>query len=181
MLLHKVRDICDVTRIMSIKAFMKEDNMDNSQFAEAAERYMDTIYRIAYSWLRNADDANDITQDVLMKLYRTENSFQSEEHLRNWLIRVTVNACKSFFRAPWHKEDDIEKYAESLHFEQPDYRELFEAVMKLDRKYRIPLMLFYFDGYSTREIAGLLGISENTVSTRLSRARAKLKMYLEEV
>ena len=62
MLLHKVKDICDVTRIMSIKAFMKEDNVDNSQFAEAAERYMDTIYRIAYSWLRNADDANDITQ-----------------------------------------------------------------------------------------------------------------------
>ena len=53
--------------------------------------------------------------------------------------------------------------------------------MKLDRKYRVPLMLFYFDGYSTREIASLLGISENTVSTRLSRARAKLKMYLEEV
>src|SRR3712207_2732729 len=121
--------------------------MDNLAFGEAARRYMDTIYRISYSWLKNSDDANDVTQDVLMKLYKTDKEFESDHHLKNWLIKVTVNECKSLFRAPWRRHEDIDAYAETLHFEQEDYRDLFDAVMGLDRKYRVPLMLYFYDGY----------------------------------
>ena len=68
----------------------------NEAFARTAERYMDTIYRVAYGWLKNPDDANDVTQDVLIELYKTEKAFESDAHLKNWLIRATVNRCKMF-------------------------------------------------------------------------------------
>lgn len=154
--------------------------LNQQEFTRAAEKHMDTIYRVAYSWLKNSDDANDVTQEVLLQLYRTDKEFESDSHMKNWLIRVAINQCKKIFRSPWSKLEDIDAYAETLGFEQEDYRELFDAVMRLDQKYRVPLMLFYYEGYTTAEIASILKLPENTVSTRLSRARAKLKDYLGE-
>lgn len=154
--------------------------MKNEAFACIAERYMDTVYRVAYSYLKNRDDANDVTQDVLLDLYRTEKEFESDEHLKNWLIRATVNRCKMLFRSPWRRREDLDDYAETLKFEQKEYLDLFRAVMALERKYRVPLLLFYYEGYTTREVAQILSLPEKTVSTRLFRARAQLKIYLEE-
>ena len=152
----------------------------NEAFAQNAEKYMDTVFRVAYGWLRNPDDANDVTQDVLVELYKTDKAFESDAHLKNWLIRVTVNRCKMLFRSPWRRHEDIDNYAETLPFEQPQDGELFKAVMMLDKKYRVPLLLFYCEGYSTSEVASMLGLPEKTVSTRLFRARAKLRTILEE-
>lgn len=154
--------------------------IENEAFAEVAERYMDTVYRVAYSYLKNPDDANDVTQDALLELYKTDKPFDSDEHLKNWLIRVTVNRCKMLFRAPWRRTEDIDDYAETLRWEEDGHAELFRAVMALEKKYRVPLVLFYCEGYSTAEVAELVGLNENTVSTRLHRARAKLRSYLEE-
>ena len=152
----------------------------NEAFVQAAQRYMDTIYRVAYGWLKNSDDANDVTQDVLVELYKTDKAFESDAHLKSWLIRVTVNRCKMFFRSPWRRLENIDDYTETLSFEQAEDRELFRTVMALDKKYRVPLLLFYYEGYSTAEVAAMLGIPERTVSTRLFRARAKLRTILEE-
>lgn len=154
--------------------------MSNEEFATFAEKYMDTIYRVAYSWTKNTDDANDVTQDVLIQLYKTKKEFESDSHMKNWLIKVTVNCCKMIFRSPWSKMEDIENYGETLGFEDESYLDLFQAVMNLDKKYRVPLMLFYYEGYSTAEIASLLGIPEKTVSTRLFRAKGRLRNYLKE-
>lgn len=154
--------------------------MKNEAFACIAERYMDTVYRVAYSYLKNRDDANDVTQDVLLDLYRTEKEFESDEHLKNWLIRATVNRCKMLFRSSWRRREDLDDYAETLKFEQKEYLDLFRAVMALERKYRVPLLLFYYEGYTTREVAQILSLPEKTVSTRLFRAKAQLKNYLEE-
>ena len=110
-----------------------------------------------------------------------DKAFESDAHVKNWLIRVTVNRCKNVLRAPWHKAEDIADYENTLVFDQPQYRELFEAVMSLDRRYRLPVLLYYYEGYRQREIAGLLGIPEETVRTRLARAREKLKHILSEV
>lgn len=154
--------------------------MSKEEFTVLAERYMDTIYRVAYSWVKNSEDANDVTQNVLIQLYKTTKEFESDSHLKNWLIRVTVNQCKMLFRAPWSRMEDIEAYAETLGFEDESHLDLFQAVMKLDKKYRVPLMLFYYEGYSTAEVAELLELPEKTVSTRLSRAKAKLKNELKE-
>lgn len=154
--------------------------MSNEEFVTYAEKYMDAIYRIAYSWTKNPDDANDVTQDVLVQLYKTTNEFESDSHMKNWLMKVTVNRCKMIFRSPWSKLEDIENYVETLGFEEETHLDLFLAVMNLDKKYRVPLMLFYYEGYSTAEIASLLDIPEKTVSTRLFRAKGKLRDYLKE-
>ena len=154
--------------------------MSNEEFTIFAKKYMDTIYRVAYSWTKNTDDANDVTQDVLIQLYKTTKEFESDSHMKNWLIKVTVNCCKMIFRSPWSKMEDIENYGETLGFEDESYLDLFLAVMNLDKKYRVPLMLFYYEGYSTAEIASLLGIPEKTVSTRLFRAKGRLRDYLKE-
>lgn len=118
----------------------------NEAFAQNAEKYMDTVFRVAYGWLKNPDDANDVTQDVLIELYKTDKAFESDAHLKNWLIRVTVNRCKMLFRSPWRRHEDIDDYAETLSFEQPRDEGLFKAVMALDQKYRVPLLLFYYEG-----------------------------------
>lgn len=155
--------------------------MTDQQFVPLAQRYMDTIFRIAYSYLRSQADADDVTQDVLIQLYKTDTAFESDDHLKHWLIRVTVNRCKNIFRSPWRKVEDIADYENSLTFEAPEHRELFDAVMALDKRYRLPVLLYYYEGYSQKEIAGLLSLPEETVRTRLFRARGKLKTTLTEV
>lgn len=152
----------------------------DEEFVLAAEKHMDRIYRVAYSWLKNSHDANDVTQDVLLKLYKSDVVFESEDHMKNWLIRVTVNQCKSVFRQPWSRAEDISDYIEQLSFEQPEYIELFEAIMMLGKKYRLPLLLHYYEGYSTAEIAAMLKIAQSTVSVRLFRAKTKLREFLGE-
>ena len=153
--------------------------MSKDEFVTFAEKYMDNIYRVAYSWTKNSHDANDVTQDVLIQLYKTTKEFESDSHIKNWLIKVTVNQCKMLFRSPWNKMEDIGEYADTLGFEEESHLDLFQAVMQLDKKYRVPILLFYYEGYSA-EIASILGILEKTVSTRLFRAKAKLKDYLKE-
>ena len=150
------------------------------QFSEYAENYIDTVYRVAFSMLKNPHDADDVTQEVFLKLYTAHGEFQSDAHVKNWLIKVTVNACRNVFRTPWRRVEDIEEYAQTLGFETPEQSDLFLAVNSLDRKYRIAVHLYYFEGYSVKEIGEILGVSENTVSTRLARARGKLKAILTE-
>ena len=155
--------------------------MTDQQFSQAARQHMDTIFRVAYGYLRSRSDADDVTQDVLIQLYKTDTVFRDAEHLKRWLIRVTVNRCKNIFRSPWHKMEDIADYENTLSFEAPECRELFDAVMALDKRYRLPVLLYYYEGYAQKEIADMLGIPEETVRTRLFRARGKLKATLTEV
>ena len=154
--------------------------LTDTQFSVYAEKYIDTVYRVAFSMLKNPHDSDDVTQEVFLKLYTARGEFQSEAHVKNWLVKVTVNTCRNVFRTPWRKVEDIEEYAQTLAFETPEQSDLFLAVNSLDRKYRIAVHLYYFEGYSVREIGEILGVSENTVSTRLARARGKLKAILTE-
>ena len=152
----------------------------NEQFTALANQHMDTVFRVALSFLKSRADADDITQTVLLKLYRYEGDFQSESHIRNWLIRVTVNECKSVLRSPWRRTEDIEDYVNSIAFPSQDHSDLFEAVMALPAKYRAAIYLYYYEGYSTRELAAILSVPEATVRTRLARGREKLRKLLTE-
>lgn len=152
----------------------------NERFTELAKAHMDTVFRVAFSYMKSRADADDVTQNVLMKLYRYEGDFQSESHIRNWLIRVTINECKSALRSPWRRTEDIEDYANTLALPTQEHRELFEAVMALPKKYRVAIYLFYYEGYTTRELGGMLGAPEATVRTWLARGREKLKHALTE-
>ena len=154
--------------------------MTDEQFTAAARRHMDTVFRVAFSSMKSRADADDITQNVLLKLYRYEGDFESESHLKNWLIRVTLNECRSAFRSPWRRTEDISDYVNSLAMPTREHTDLLEAVMALPKKYRTALYLFYYEGYSTAEIAQLLSIPEATVRTHLARGREKLRTILTE-
>ena len=152
----------------------------NLNFPQTVVRYQDAIFRLAYSYTKSQFDADDITQNVFLQLYQTDKTFESEAHLKNWLMRVTVNQCKNLFRAPWRTHENIEDYANTLGFENRQISDLFYLVMGMDRKYRTVLMLYYYEGYAVKEISTILSIPEKTVSTRLIRARNKLKHLLTE-
>lgn len=137
--------------------------------SDVIERYRDTVFRLAFTYLRNQADADDVTQDVFVKLIRSSHDFEGDEHLRRWLIRVTINECKSLFRKPWRRIDDIEDYANTIAMPTPEHTDLFVRVMSLPERYRVPLVLYYYLGFSTNETANLLKIPAATVRTRLAR------------
>lgn len=153
---------------------------DKEQFVQLAQRYMDTIFRLAFSCLKNQADAEDVTQTVLLRLYQTDKSFEGDDHLKHWLIRVTLNECKKHWRSPWRRTEDIAGYIDTLVFEDDRYRDLLRAVMKLDAKYRIVIFLHYYVGYTIEEISRLLKLPQGTVGTRMARARKWLKTNLSE-
>lgn len=152
----------------------------DEQFTHIAKRYMDTVFRVAFSYMKSRADADDITQNVLLKLYRYEGDFQSEAHLKNWLIRVTINECKSAVRSLWRQTESLEDYVNSLAMPTQEHTDLLEAVLALPKKYRVAVYLYYYEGYSTAEMAELLSLPEATVRTHLARARAKLRTILTE-
>lgn len=152
---------------------------DEEQFSAAMVRYRDTVFRVAYTYLRDAADADDVTQDVFIKLYRTATCFESDEHLRRWLIHVAINTCKSLFRTPWRRVEDIESYADKLAMPTCEHRRIFVDVMRLPERYRVPLMLYYYCGFTTDETAHLLHVPAATVRTRMARGRRRLKELLE--
>ena len=154
--------------------------LDTAQFNACAAKYMDTVFRLAFSMLKSPADADDVTQNVLLSLYRTDYQFESDEHVRNWLMKVTVNECRKVWRRPFRSHENIDDYAETLAFEDPSYQDLFEAIMQLDRDKRTVIVLYYIEGYSIKEIAEILGVPAATIGTRLARARAKLAQYLKE-
>ena len=131
--------------------------LTEEQFAYLAKKYMDTVFRLALHYTKSRSESDDITQEVLLKLYRTDKPFESEDHVRHWLIRVTVNECKRAFLSPWKRTEAIDDYAEQLAFKTPEHSELFHAVMALPQKYRVPIFLHYYEGYSCEEISQFLG------------------------
>lgn len=150
------------------------------EYTQAAERYLDMVYRIALNWFRHPADAEDAAQNVMLRLWRTETDFAGEEHLRRWLARVTVNECKRISLHPWRtRRAPLEECAEPA-FDDRGKRELYEAVMDLPGKYRLPLYLYYYEGYAVNEVGELLGLKSSTVQTRLARGREKLKHMLTE-
>ncbi len=153
--------------------------MTAEEFAGYAEGYGDTVYRVAFNCCKNAADAEDIMQTVLLKLYREKTAFAGREHVKHWLIRVTVNESRKLTRSAWfRKRAPLEEYAGTVDFQAPEESRLFLAVMSLPKKYRVPLYLYYYEGYPVKEVAALCGLNPSTVQTRLQRAREKLKQLL---
>ena len=152
----------------------------DEQFTAYAEAFMDTIFRVAFNYLKSRSEADDITQNVLLKLYRSGKEFESDMHVKHWLIRVAINECKRALLSPWRQVEPIEDYSASLSFEEPEQSELFDMVMELPAKYRVVIFLYYYEEYSTEEITRLLKMPRATVGTHLKRAREKLKKRILE-
>lgn len=155
--------------------------MDRERFLRLSGKYKDTVFRVALNMLGSSHDADDVVQETLIKLYRSGKSFDSDEHVKRWLIRVAINLCKNVLRSPWRRRMPLdESLVASDPFASAEEGALFAEVMALPDKYRTTLYLFYYEEYSVREIAGLLGVSETAVTSRLSRARAMLRTKLTE-
>lgn len=154
--------------------------LTETEFTAAAERHLDMVYRIALNSLRHPTDAEDATQNTMLRLWRTDTDFTGEDHLRRWLVRVAVNESRRIAAHPWRRRSvPLEEAAEPVG-RDAEYQELYEAVMALPAKYRLPLYLYYYEGYAAAEIGEILSLKPSTVQTRLSRGREKLKTMLTE-
>ena len=148
---------------------------------ELAASYQGSLFAAAFNVCKNAQDAEDVVQDTFVQYYTTKKEFESEQHIRAWLMRVAVNKAKNVNRTFWRRNKiSIEDYMETLVFETPAAETLFETVMQLPKKYRIVIHLYYYEEYAVREIAQILKLSESNVKIRLSRGRAMLKETLKE-
>ena len=157
---------------------MKKDIMrSHDDINSTIEIYSGTIYKIAFSYTKDTTTSDDILQDVLIKYMTDTTSFQGEEHKKAWLIRVTINECKRFFRGIWNVRrislEDIYPFME------PEKHEVFYAVMDLPQKYRVVIHLYYYEELSVKEISSALHIKENTIMSLLYRGRKMLKNIME--
>lgn len=163
----------------SARRIMEAANDIGVYISSAVDRYSDMVYRAAYHALCDRDYAQDITQEVFLKLMQTLPEFESDEHEKAWLLRVTLNMCKSYNRKVYsHPTDEL---SENLTVrERFGAGPVMEAVMELPEKYRTVVYLHYYEGYKISEISDIIGKNQNTVASLLMRARKQLKAILEE-
>ena len=152
--------------------------MQREAIEAALARNGDRILHLAYSYLHNRADAEDVLQDTMVQLIRKSPAFENQEHEKAWLLRVAINLCKNRLKSPWNQCAGLpEDYpAEGI---DEDSLALFQAVSSLPLDYREVVHLFYYEDATTAEIAALLGDREGAVRTRLSRARAMLRDTLK--
>lgn len=155
--------------------------MTQEAFAQAVRSYGNTVYRIAFHALSNPHDAEDVMQTVLLKLYEYKKNFESEEHMKHWLLRVAVNESRKMMRSLWRRTSvPLEEWQEAAVPEDPAKAEVLEAVMALEPKYRLAVYLYYYEGLSVAETAAAMGAKVSTVQTWLLRARERLRKALAE-
>jgi RNA polymerase sigma-70 factor (ECF subfamily) len=143
------------------------------------DKYGNNILRMAYSYLHNMSDAEDILQDTLIQFIKTDPSFESAEHEKAWLLRVAANLSKN--KIQYNKLRETDELAEELTSEEKDdLAFVWDAVKELPENFREVVHLFYQEGYATKEIAEILGKNESTVRSDLKRGREKLKVVLKE-
>ena len=151
------------------------------EFNLAVEQYLNMVYRIALNWFGSVHDAEDAAQEVMLRLWKNTSGFEGDAHLRHWLVRVTINVCKDLSRAPWRLHSvPLAQAPPQPCADEPEAQAVVEEILRLPKKYRVPLYLYHYEGYSGREISALLRANPSTIRTRLSRARELLKHQLEE-
>lgn len=149
----------------------------NKYLEKVIEKYSDMVYRLAIARTRNIETSEEVFQEVFYRLSKKIPDFQNEEHEKAWLIKVTINCTKTLLIDSWkHKTCEL---PENLTEEDKDIYEIYDTVLKLPKKYRTVIHLFYYEDLSIKDISKILNTNENTVKTWLSRAREKLKNDLK--
>ena len=145
-------------------------------------KYGDMVLRLAYTYLKNRADAEDIVQDVFLQIIDKKPLFNDETHTKSWLIRTTSNMCKNKLNLFWNKnrcsDEELEKLSGYDSYSTDS--DVLKAVMSLPQKYRVTVYMYYYEDYSTPEIAQIMKKSDTTVRSLLHRARGKLKEILKE-
>ena len=152
--------------------------MDETQARRLVDAYADMILRISYQYLKQTSDAEDICQTVFLKYLSGKHVFDSAEHEKAWIIRTTINACKDYVKSSFFRRTVPLEEAAAIAVPQVPNAEILDAVKTLPRNYRISIYLYYYEGYSAREIGAILEKNEAAISQYLSRGRKKLKQLL---
>ena len=157
-----------------------EARMSDEEFEKYVRKYRVNVLTAALCLVRNESDADDIAQEVFIRFYRHKDSFESEEHIKAWLIRCAVNRSKSLLASRWYRfSEPLGSASQLIHNDRYDVGDRFFDIMgKLSKNNRIVLHMYYYEGYSAEEIAKTLGISTATAFARLSRGRKQLKKLI---
>ncbi|WP_219834619.1 RNA polymerase sigma factor [Paenibacillus sp. R14(2021)] len=145
----------------------------NESVRRALDQYSHSLIKIAFAYLKNIADAEEVTQEVFLAYLQKHPIFNSSEHEKAWLIRTTINKSKNMLKTGWFKSRN--PVPEDLSYLPQEENEVLQAVLALDKKYRIPIHLHYYEGYSIQEIAAILQAKPATVGTWLARGRFILK------
>ena len=140
----------------------------------ALNLFGDAVLRLAYSYLKTREDAEDVVQDTLIRLMQSGEIFENEEHMKAWMLRVAANLCKDILKSSRRQKEVamVEGYEEGVEDEyNTGENDVMKAVMSLTEKYRSVIHLYYFEEYATKEIAVIMGKKEATVRSLLKRGR----------
>ncbi len=153
--------------------------MESEAFTLIYEKYRDAVFRLAVTYLKNQADALDAVQEAMIRVYRHDGTFASEEHLRRWMMKTAVNVCRDLLKSFWKRgiaDADLTLFPAG---EDPD-RLLLEEVFALPLKYRSVIYLHYYENYPLKEISEMLRISESAAKMRAKRGRELLRLELEK-
>lgn len=159
---------------MLIRLVQKAKNGDADAFTQLMQMHMQSMYKVAKSILRSDEDAADAIQDTIFSGWRNLSSLNEAGYFKTWMIRILINKCKDYIRKSQPVFGDEELFGISSNDAGIENAEWKETLRQLDEKYRLVLMLYYIEGFKTREISQMLDVPEATVRTRLVRGRERL-------
>lgn len=154
----------------------------NVEFNRIFDLYNEDIFRLIYSYTLNKQEAKDLLQETFIKLYKNIYKLPKEDiQIKKWLIRVATNNCKDYFKSFWKSKVVVTDYYQTNSSNQAnDSIELIEILYKLDKKYRIPIYLYYYEGYKLEEIAQILKENISTIKMRMKKAKEIIKKEMEK-
>lgn len=156
---------------------MPSPRMGKREFTELYYRHVDTVYRVCYSFMKNKADTEDMVQETFLRLLSSQKSFENERHEKAWLIVTASNVCKDTLKKWWRKTENIEDFLD-IAAEPKQEDSLLEVILQLPEDAKDAVYMYYYEGYTTVEIAEFLHCPESTVRSRLMRAKKKLQVML---
>ncbi len=154
--------------------------MEKTEFTAAVIEAEEMLYRVAHTMLRNEQDCADAAQQAILRAWEQLGTLRQPKYFKTWLTRILINECTAILRQRQRQAPYEPERAEAMPApEREDYGELYTALFSLDEKYRLPVVLYYLEGFKTREIADMMKVPEETVKSRLRAAREMLRRNLE--
>ena len=150
----------------------------DKEITEIYHRQVDTVYRICYSFMKNKPEAEDMVQETFLRLIASGKTFENARHEKAWLVVTASNMCKDQLKRFYRKDEDLDDHADIAGDLGPKENPVLEAILNLPRDYKTVVYLYYYEGYTTAEIAKFLRCPQPTVRTRLARARKQLTTML---
>lgn len=149
----------------------------DEEIMDIYNRQVDTVYRICFSFMKTKTDAEDMVQETFLRMMSSGTEFQSEKHEKAWLIVTASNLCKDALRRAWRKHTSLDELPE-IPQDGPEWNPVLEAILALPADQKTAVYMYYYEGYTSAEIAKAMRCRQGTIRSRLSRARQALKKDL---